>query len=262
MTCRDVEPSMVPYAAGRPIPRAAAAHIAGCERCRNLAALLSRADSSTAPGPEQLQYIKSEIVADIQPVKPLAPPAVLFALLLAASIAAAGVGVSQLGIAGWRARDAIQRIAAFTILSLGSVLFASSLVREIAPGSRVFVPASRSIAGVLAIFTGIFAALFQVHPERAFVATGLVCLRIGLECAFAVAAISWLILRRGAALNRTAAGALAGALAGISGLALLETFCPNLNRYHVLVWHLGAAVGSTIAGILAGIVAQRIDTQR
>jgi Negative regulator of sigma F len=219
--------------------------------------LLSRADSSTAPAPEQLQRIKSEIVADIQPVKPLAPPAVLFTMLLAASIAAAGVGVSQLGIAGWRARDAIQRIAIFTILSLGSSLFASSLVREIAPGSRVFVPASRSIAGVLAIFAGIFVALFQFHPERTFVATGLVCLRIGLECAFAVAAISWLILRRGAALNRIAAGALAGALAGLSGLALLEIFCPNLNRYHILVWHLGAALTSTIVGILAGIVAQR-----
>jgi Negative regulator of sigma F len=205
-----------------------------------------------------LQRIKSEIVTDIQTVKPLAPPAVLFAALLAASIAAAGVGVSQLRIAGWRARDAIQRIAILMILSLGSILFASSLVREIAPGSRVFVPASRSIAGVLAIFAGIFVALFQVHPERAFVATGLVCLRIGLECAFPVAAVSWLILRRGAPLNRIAAGALAGALAGISGLALLEIFCPNLNRYHVLAWHLGAAVASTIAGILAGIVAQRL----
>jgi hypothetical protein len=126
----------------------------------------------------------------------------------------------------------------------------------------VFVPASRSIAGVLAIFAGIFVALFQFHPERTFVATGLVCLRIGLECAFAVAAISWLILRRGAALNRIAAGALAGALAGLSGLALLEIFCPNLNRYHILVWHLGAALTSTIVGILAGIVAQRLDTQR
>jgi hypothetical protein len=262
MMCRDVELSLVSYAAGRPVPPSAAAHIAGCERCRNLAALLSSTDPFAAPGSEQLQRIKSKIAADVQPVNPLAPRAVLFAALLAASIAAAGVGVSQLGIGGWRARDAIQRIAVFTILSLGSVLFASSLVREMAPGSRVFVPASRSIAGVLAICAGIFAALFQFHPERTFVATGLVCLRIGLECALPVAAISWLILRRGAALNRIAAGALAGALAGLSGLALLETFCPNLNRYHVLVWHLGAAVTSTIAGILAGIVAQRLDRQR
>ena len=64
------------------------------------------------------------------------------------------------------------------------------------------------------------------------------------------------------ALNRIAAGALAGALAGLSGLALLEIFCPNLNRYHILVWHLGAALTSTIVGILAGIVAQRLDIQR
>lgn len=257
MTCRQVERWIVDYAASQPVPSEAAAHIAGCVHCRSLAASIGYPDAPVALGPEQLQGIKSGILADLRPVKPLARPVALCGALLAISVAAVMIGASELGIAGWEARDTVQRIAVFTVLVAGSGLFAFSLVCEVVPGSRMLVPVTGSIAGILATCGGIFAISFQVHQERAFVATGLVCLRIGLECAVAVSVIFWLVLRRGAALNRVAAGALTGALAGLSGVALLETFCPNLNKYHVLAWHLGAALASTIVGTVAGTIAQR-----
>jgi hypothetical protein len=51
-------------------------------------------------------------------------------------------------------------------------------------------------------------------------------------------------------------GATAGALAGLSGLTVLEVFCPNLNKYHVLVWHLGAVLTSIIGCVAIGLLAE------
>jgi hypothetical protein len=51
-------------------------------------------------------------------------------------------------------------------------------------------------------------------------------------------------------------GATAGALAGLSGLTVLEIFCPNLNAYHILVWHMGAVLASAVGGMAIGILAE------
>jgi hypothetical protein len=259
MTCRQTDPWIIPYAAGQPVPAEVSAHIAGCELCRNLAAIAGRPHSHAAPNPAQLQKIKSELFAHVEPVNPLAPEAAFVAALLAISMLAVAIGVFDLGTAGWYARNAIQRAVIFPIVAGGLGFFAFLLVRQIAPGSRVFVSAPRSVVGILAIFAIVFGVLFEAHREQTFVATGLVCLRIGLECAVAVALMSWFVIRRGAVLNRVLAGAVSGALAGLSGLALLEIFCPNLDAYHILAWHLGAAVASTIAGIIAGLIARAVD---
>jgi hypothetical protein len=257
VNCRQAEQHIAAFASGRPIPAEAAAHIAGCEHCRKLAAAMGAPDGLVPPDAEQLQRIKAQMLRNLKPVTVIPRAGVIFALLIAISLAAAAIGAWKLGIAGLQARDAIQRIAVFTSLAAGLILLATSLGREIAPGSRVVFPPAQSIAALLAIFAGVFAFLFEVRAEPAFVATGLVCLRIGLEFALAVAAVSWLVLRRGVSLDPVRAGALCGALAGLSGLAVLEIFCPNLNRYHVMTWHLGAAVVSVAAGAFAGWIARR-----
>jgi hypothetical protein len=181
---------------------------------------------------------------------------VLASALLVIAAFAAAIGVFELGTAGWRTLNVLQAAAVFTALAACSVLLALSLARQIVPGSRVLLPASWSVFGFLAIIGAIFVTLYQAHPEPAFVSTGLVCLRIGLECAAPVAALCWLVLRRGAILNPRAVGALTGALAGFSGLLLLEIFCPNLNAYHVLAWHLGAVLASTLGGTATGIIVE------
>ena len=86
--------------------------------------------------------------------------------------------------------------------------------------------------------------------------TGLLCLEIGLACAIPAAALLWLVLRRGAILSPVLTGATAGALAGLSGLTVLEVFCPNLNKYHILVWHLGAVLASIIGCLAIGLLAE------
>jgi hypothetical protein len=45
-----------------------------------------------------------------------------------------------------------------------------------------------------------------------------------------------------------------------SGLTLLEIFCPNPNKYHILLWHIGAALVSTIGGAAMGWIADTLLT--
>jgi hypothetical protein len=256
MTCRDVESLIIPYASGAAIAPEAAAHIAGCERCRRLAEVLAETRQVAPPSQEQLKRIETGILADLKPVKPLAPTWLRFCALMLVLMAVAAVGAAALGIAGWRALSILQKIAVFAALAAGACLLGLSAGRQIVPGQRFLLPAYWLVAGVFGALTGIVSGLFHPRPESTFVATGLVCLRIGLEYAAPAALLLWLMLRRGATLNPIWTGATAGMLAGLTGLTVLEIFCPNMNEYHILAWHLGAALVSAASGIAIGGIAE------
>lgn len=256
MTCRDIEGLIISYASGAATPPEVAAHIAGCESCRRLARALAEAPPLSPPPADQLRRIEAGILADLKPVKPLPPAGVLWFALLSILAVVVAIGGVALGAAGWRALSVLQRLAVFTALAAAAGLLAFSAGRQIVPGSRLLVSPYLSVIAVLAVIAGICTSLFYPHPESTFVSTGLVCLRIGLECAIPTALMLWLLLRRGAILNPMLTGATAGALAGLSGLTVLEVFCPNLNKYHIVVWHLGAALASAAAGLAVGMIAE------
>jgi hypothetical protein len=62
----------------------------------------------------------------------------------------------------------------------------------------------------------------------------------------------WLILRLGAVLYPGLIGAVAGGLAGLAGVSILEVNCPNLNLFHIPVWHGGVMAISSLGGTLPG----------
>jgi len=256
VTCRDIESLIITYTSGAVTPPEVAAHIAGCERCRRLVRALAEPPPVVSPPPDQLRRIEAGILADLKPVKPLPPAGVLWFALLFIFAVVVAVGGVALGAAGWRALSVLQRLAVFSALTAAAGLLAFSAGRQIVPGSKLLVSPYLSVVAVLAGIAGICTSLFHPHAESAFVSTGLVCLRIGLECAVPAALLLWLLLRRGAVLNPMLTGATAGALSGLSGLTVLEVFCPNLNKYHIVVWHLGAALASAAAGLAVGMIAE------
>jgi hypothetical protein len=70
--------------------------------------------------------------------------------------------------------------------------------------------------------------------------------------------LTWLWLRRGAAQSPKLMGATIGGFAGLIGVTVLEVHCPNLNLYHILVWHLGVLLLSALGGLaLAAAVMSR-----
>ena len=97
------------------------------------------------------------------------------------------------------------------------------------------------------------------QADLGFFQSGLTCMKSGLTYSIPGALFFWLLVRRGAILFPNLIGAAAGGLAGFIGLTVLEINCPNLDVYHVLVWHGGVVVISSVAGVLLGAAVEYID---
>jgi hypothetical protein len=214
------------------------------------------------PSQEQLDRIKARLLADLKPAKPLPPTSVLVFVLMLILAVITAAGGAVLGIAGWRALSLLQKIAVFTALAAGAGVLACSTAWLIVPGTRVLVSPYLYVFAVLGVMAAICISLFDPQKEATFVSTGLVCLRIGLECAISASVLLWLLLRQGAPLHPMVMGTTAGTLAGLSGLAVLELFCPNLNEYHILVWHLGTVLVSAVGGLAIGTMAEYFSWRR
>lgn len=262
MNCRDVDDLLLSHASGAPIPPEAAGHMAACPRCRPLVRALAERFDAPPPSPERLASIEAAVLADLQPVKPLLPANLLSLALVGALLVVAVAGVAVLGLDGWRVLSLWRRMAVFTGLAAAAGLLASALARLVVPGSKLLLPPYWLLAAIWGSMVAILAALFQPHAEATFIATGLVCLEIGIGCAIPAALLFRLALRRGAILDAPQAGATAGALAGLSGLLVLEIICPNLNRYHILVWHVGTVVVSIAAGLSIAALVDRARRNR
>jgi hypothetical protein len=94
----------------------------------------------------------------------------------------------------------------------------------------------------------VFAFLFRDYQIDHFVSIGIVCLFTGLLHAIPAVFLSWLLLRRGFALNPVSAGLVAGVLGGLAGVGVLELHCPNFQAAHILVWHTAVVPLSGAAG--------------
>ena len=68
---------------------------------------------------------------------------------------------------------------------------------------------------------GVFALLFRDYRTDHFVSAGIVCLITGLLHAIPTALLSWLLLRRGFAVNFVSAGLVGGTLAGLAGVTIV-----------------------------------------
>jgi hypothetical protein len=108
----------------------------------------------------------------------------------------------------------------------------------------------------------VIAATFRSEQDSAFLASGAMCLKNGLKYSIPAALLLWLILRRGAILCPKLIGAGAGALAGLAGLSVLEVNCPNLNVFHILVWHGSVVAISSLLGAALGVAVESTERWR
>jgi len=203
-----------------------------------------------AVSPALLKRISASIQPSMRPVRPM-PPAWLFTTsLVSIAVAVAVAGAARAGLYGVERLTAFERVLIFPALILLLWAAATEFAASMIPGSR-----RRGRPAVLAAFTslalmGVFLAVFRDYHATHFVSTGIVCLVAGLAHAIPVALFSWLLLRRGFAVDLVAAGAIAGTLAGLAGIAMLELHCPNFQVLHVLIWHTAVIPVSAAAGAL------------
>ncbi len=136
------------------------------------------------------------------------------------------------------------------------------MVRLMVPGSKqVFAPAVLLVT-ILIVLMIVIATTFGSQRESAFIAGGLMCIKNGLTFSIPAAFLLWFILRRGAILYPKIIGAVAGGLAGLAGLSVLEVNCANLNVFHILIWHEGVVVIGSLGGALLGATVESIQRWR
>ena len=206
--------------------------------------------------PALLDRVARSIGSSLRPVRPLPPAWVLAGGLVLICVAVALLGAARLGLDGIHKLGVLERALIFPALGLLMWLAATTCVIEIIPGSRRRVaPGSLLAIGSLVLIV-VFAILFRDYQTEHFVSQGVVCLSAGLLFAIPAALASWLLLRRGFAVNPRGAGLVAGTLAGFAGVTMLELHCANFQALHVLLWHTAVLPVSGAAGALLAWAAQ------
>jgi hypothetical protein len=211
---------------------------------------LLKAQRAQEVDPALLASISRTIGASLHPVRPLPAP---WALSGALALLCGGIGVGGgvwLEPYGYQDLGVWQRAAILTPLGLFVVLAAMCYVREMIPGSPRRVSPVVLLGAGSAAFALLVALLFHGYSTESFVEDGMVCLRLGLEFAVPTGLLGWLLMRRGFAVDRVAAGLAAGTLAGLAGLSMLELHCPNFEAPHVMLWHTAVLLLSGGAGAL------------
>ncbi len=194
---------------------------------------------------------RSEILAGLSPVRPLADARVITVLLVAVCAGCAVAAASALGLAGLHALAPSQRALIFATLLSVMWIAAAACARAMRPAQGASL-APWALALASTAFPALFALVFRGYGLARFAPEGIPCLRAGLLVAIPTALIVAVILRRGFILSWTTAGLAAGVLAGLAGLAMLELHCANLKAIHVIVWHVAVVISSGVLGWITG----------
>ncbi|HXN45715.1 MAG TPA: NrsF family protein [Bryobacteraceae bacterium] len=201
--------------------------------------------------PALLERISGSIRSSLAPVRPLPPAWILVSGLCLISAAVAFGGAARLGLYGIVKLSDLQTALIFPALAIFTWIAALLAVGQMTPGSkRRLSPPILLTTGSLAL-VAIFASLFHDYriADR-FVPQGLACLIAGLVHAIPAGIASWLLLRRGFAVNPVAAGLATGTLASLAGVTMLELHCANFEALHVMFWHTAVIPLSALAGAL------------
>ena len=200
--------------------------------------------------PALLDRIAGSIAPSLGPVRPLPPARVLAGGLFLICVALATLGGALLGMHGIQRMSILERALIFPALGVFLALVATACLGEVIPGSqRRAAPGLLLAAGSVGLIT-VFGVLFRDYRTERFVPQGIACLTAGLGLAIPAALGSWLLLRRGFAVNPAAAGLAAGTLAGLAGVIMLELHCRNFEAPHVMLWHTAVMPVSAAAGAL------------
>jgi hypothetical protein len=199
-----------------------------------------------------LERIVESVGPAVQPVRPFGSTPLRSAGLALIVAGIALLGAARLGFRGVEALSLAPRLVIFGTLALLAALVAARTVREWIPGSATPVAGSAIPAAVTGALLVVFALLLHDYSTAQFVPAGLTCLLTGLLHAAVAAPFLWWLLRRGYAVNAVSAGLVAGALAGLAGVSLLELHCAKLEAPHVLLWHTLVVPVSAVTGAGAG----------
>lgn len=202
--------------------------------------------------PALLTPIVDSIKSSLRPVRPLPPMWELTGGLALICAAVAVAAAARGGFYGIEKLAIWQRVLIFSTLGMLVWAVGKEFASRLIPGSRHYLSAGALLAAGCAALLGVFTLVFRDYRVDHFVSAGITCLLTGVLVAIPAAFLSWLLLRRGYAVNPVAAGLVGGVLAGLCGVAMLELHCSNFQAPHVLLWHTAVLPAGAAAGALVG----------
>jgi hypothetical protein len=213
--------------------------------------LLDKAARAPYPvAPALLARVADSVKASIAPVRPLPPTWLLVGSLVFICAVIGLAGAFRAGFYGIERMSLLERALIFSTLGALAFVAGQQFVSELIPGSRQRLSPGLMLGVASVALLGVFALLFRNYHTDHFLAQGVACLLTGLLHAIPAALASWLLLRRGFAVNSIAAGIAGGTLAGLAGVTMLELHCSNFQALHVLVWHTAVVPSSAAGGAL------------
>src|SRR5258708_39915981 len=97
MNCNGINQALDEECMAAPLPPEAEEHVRSCARCRELVAALSAPVPGASPAAAILRQIEKSILADLRPVRPIAPKFYLWGALMAIFISVVALGVYRTG---------------------------------------------------------------------------------------------------------------------------------------------------------------------
>ncbi len=255
MNCQSINQAIVEGSASS-LPPEAEEHLRTCARCRELVGALKLPALADLPSPTVLREIETGLVANLRPVRPIAPKRYIWASFLAIFVLISFLGVYHIGAFAIAVKTPLQMSAILAALAISAGLLAYSLMNQMVPGSQYRFPPGRLPVIIMISLTTAIAVLFPFKHEQHFWAKAWACIRTGTLIGAIAAVPLWLVLRRGAILSPIMTGAATGLLAGLAGTTALEIHCPNLDAWHILASHLGVALIGAVVGLVVGWAAE------
>ena len=180
---------------------------------------------------ETLERAADSIKATLVPVRPLPPAWVMTGGVMLVCAAVSLAGAARAGFFGFAKDGSAGARADLSRAVLVAWVAGNAFVDEMIPGSLRRVSPGALLGFGCAALLGVFAFLFRDYQTYHFVSVGIVCLLTGLLHAIPAALLSWLLLRRGFAVNFVSAGLAAGTLGGLAGVACWNCIA-RISRPH------------------------------
>ena len=244
------------------IPSSIRRHLGECARCRDLYAYLSAPPAKVALSTEICDRAQKALVSTLKPVRPTPSTRILALQLFLAFLILAVLMVSMMDTAGFRAMETWQLIAIGAVLTGGAILLSASLAWQMRPGSLHRVSARNAIVILGTAFAAGAAILFPWDTPAGFFRLGLHCLGVGSMMAVPAVALFGVLVWRGAPLGLGTLGGTLGALAGLLAMTVLQFTCGLQDAGHLVTWHGGILVLTTLVGIVIGRYGSRIRSGR
>jgi hypothetical protein len=200
------------------------------------------------PQPETIAGIVAALGSP-GPVRALPSLRLHVLLLCAIPLAVALGGACFLGLGGLHKLSSGQALWIFGALICLTAVASLFAAREMRPGATRFLAAGWLAVVTTLLVAAVFSVVFTHAGWVRFLAQGSICLRAGIVYAVFAAVLIGFVLRRGYAVNPSAAGLTIGTLGGFAGVTMLELHCTDFQTQHVLFWHTAVIPVSALLGL-------------